>query len=75
MLKHWREDDKFKKLSQQNKKNRLSNAEGFGLSLYTCGSILISKRKRRLISNELINKCIFDIQCMIRNVVLVLCYI
>lgn len=48
MLKHWSEDDKFKKLSQQNKKNRLSDPEGLGPSLHTCGSILISERKRRL---------------------------
>ena len=53
MLKHWSDDDKFKKLSQQNKKNRLSNVEGFDPSLHTCGSIPISERKRRLVNNEL----------------------
>ena len=39
MVKHWSEDDNFKKLSQQNKKNRLSDEEGFGPSLHTFGSI------------------------------------
>lgn len=48
MLKHWSEDDKFKKLSQQNKKNRLSYPEGLGPSLHTYGAIPISKRKRNL---------------------------
>ena len=75
MLKHWSEDDKFKQLSQQNKKNRLSDAEGFGPSLHTCGLIPISERKRCLVSHVLINKCIFDIQCMVRIDVLVLLYI
>ena len=55
MVKHWSEDDKFKKLSQQNKKNRLSDAEGFGPSLHTCGSIPIGERKRRLVSYVIIN--------------------
>jgi len=61
MLKRWSEDDKFKKLSQQNKKNRLSDAEGFGSSLHTCGSIPISERKRRLVKNVIINKHISSI--------------
>ena len=56
MLKHWSDDDKFKKLSQQNKKNRLSDVEGFGPSLHTCGSIPISERKRCLVRNVIINK-------------------
>ena len=64
MLKHWTEDDKFKKLSKQNKKNRLSDPEGLGPSLHTCGSIPISERKRRLVSNEFINECISYIQCV-----------
>ena len=61
MLKHWSEDDKFKKLSQQNKKNRLSDAEGFGHSLHTCGAIPISERKMCMVSNVIINKCIFHL--------------
>ena len=59
MVKHWSEDDKFKKLSQQNKKNRLSDAEGFDSSLHTCGSNSISERKRCLVRNVIINKRIF----------------
>ena len=55
-LKHWSDGDKFKKLSQQNKKNRLSDVEGFGPSLHTCGSISISERKRRLVRNVTISK-------------------
>ena len=43
MLKHWSEDDKFKKLSQQNKKNRLSDPEGLGPSLYKYCSIRLVK--------------------------------
>ena len=60
-INYWSEDDKFKKLGQQNKKNRLRDAESSGLSLHTCGSIPISERKRRLVSNVIINKCIFHI--------------
>lgn len=48
MLKHWSDNDNFKKLSEQNKKNRLSDVEDFGPSLHICGSIPISERKRRL---------------------------
>ena len=56
MVKHWDEDDKFKKLSAQNKKNRMSDLEGLGPSLYTCRSISMSGRKMGLISYELIAK-------------------
>ena len=63
MLKHWTEGDKFKKLSQLNKKNKLSDPEGLRLSLYTCGSIPISERKRRLVIDELINNISY-IQCV-----------
>ena len=51
MLKHWSEDDKFNKLSQQNKKNKLSDTKGFSPSLHICGSIPITERKRRLVNN------------------------
>ena len=61
MLKHWSDNDNFKKLSQQNKKNRLSDVEGFGHSLHTCGSIPISERKRRLVRNVIINEHISSI--------------
>ena len=63
MLKHWTKDDKFKKLSQQNKKNRLSDPERLGPSLQTCGSISISERNKRLVINELINNISY-IQCV-----------
>ena len=56
MLKHWDKDDKFKKVSEQNKKNRLGDPKGVGPSLHTCGSIPISERKRRLVRNVIINK-------------------
>ena len=62
MLKYSSENDKFKKLSEQNKKNRLSDPEGLSPLIHTCGSILISEMKRRLVSKERINKCICDIQ-------------
>ena len=61
IVKHWSEDDNFKKLNQQNKKNRLSDAEGFGPSLHTYGSIPISERKMRLVSYVIINKRIFHL--------------
>ena len=61
MLKHWSDNDNFKKLSQQNKKNRLSDVEGFGHSLHTCGSIPISERQRRLVRHVIINKHYFYI--------------
>lgn len=47
LQKYW-EDPDFQKISAQNKKNRSSDPEGMGPSLHTCGSILMTERRRRL---------------------------
>jgi len=49
LRKYW-ESPKFKKVSDQNKKNRNSDQGGDGPSLHTCGSIPITKWRRRYVS-------------------------
>ena len=62
MVKHCDGDDKFKKLSAQNKNNRMSDPQGLAPSLHTCGPIPMSERKRRLVSYEHIVKYIHSLQ-------------
>jgi len=47
LKKYW-ESPEFKKLSEQNKKNRNSDQDGIEPSLHTCGSIPVTEWRRRL---------------------------
>jgi len=49
LRKYW-ESPGFKKLSDQNKKNRNSDQGGMGPSLHTCGSILVTEWRRQYVS-------------------------
>ena len=51
MLNLWQQDTTFKKLSEQNKKNRNSDCGGLGPSLHIGGSIPISEHKRKYVRN------------------------
>jgi len=48
-LKKYRESPEFKKLSEQNKKNRNSDQDGVAPSLHTCGSITVTEWHRQLV--------------------------
>ena len=50
MLEKWSFDATFKKLSEQNVKNRNSDCGGLGPSLHIGGSIPISEHKRKHVS-------------------------
>ena len=52
MLEKWSFDATFKKLSEQNVKNRNSDCGGLGPSLHIGGSIPISEHKRKHVSNS-----------------------
>jgi len=49
LRKYWESPD-FKKVSEQNKKNRNSDQGGVGPSLHTCGAIPVTEWRRRYVS-------------------------
>ena len=53
MLEKWETDATFRKLSEQNSKNRNSDCGGLGPSLHIGGSIPISEHKRKHVSKML----------------------
>ena len=70
MLEKWKNDATFKKLSEQNSKNRNSDCGGLGPSLHIGGSIPISEHKRKHVSKSPpVYVCIFFYLPMYLNLI------